>query len=520
MDDININNQEDSGLEVSGVPPEEIKEEIPVFKEEVVEKVEAPKESVDYVTPTHNYTLTGEYRAPDVDESLATYTMPTGFVEEVQAKSSRIPNVNLGEDPATLKWRNAIVDSFNYLYTGDSFNSTLSKTNSHWNNVIEFNGVKLAGGIPKISNKGGTSKNSGERAVLTSMNFLGLGSIFSTPLWDSGFWVTFKPVTDSTMVEFHRLITADKIRFGREVKGWVFSNMSSFTMDRIFDLAIGHIYSTTLRPEVTNKYSFKELVSSLDIPSFIWGFVCTMYPRGFNYERGCINDPEKCRHVVEERLNLSKLQWTDTSALSDKQKLHMSDRKEYSMSWESIEAYRSELVTRAKRRNVYFEGTPREFYITLRVPTVAEYIDSGHRWIDTIADAVTKALGTDGTGAERNAMFEAKCNSTIMSQYIHWIDSIEIGTVVADDRASIEDHVNMSLSTDEVIYTKFIEDVLKYIDDSTITVVGIPGYDCPKCNTPQEDQTVMSNHKYIIPLDMVQLFFDHVNQRIVRLKQR
>lgn len=330
------------------------------------------------------------------DENADTLAMPADFDKETRDILQKAPNINLLDNPQSRDWAGAVKDGLDYTTFNEAFVPTLEDDTADFKQAVDFNGTRLDGRQPKF--KPVENQNlKGERGVIRMMSFLGLGTLFQTPLWHTGIWLTFKAPTESEIIELNRILISDKIRFGRATYGMAFSNTTSFTIDRLVDFALDHVYDSTLKSDLVGTRNLKTIISSQDIPSLIWGFVCTMYPRGFQYRRGCVADAEKCNHILEETLNLSKLLWVNNAALTDWQKTHMSQRQSATKDLPSVERYKEEL-SRTQKKRVSCKGAgEHDLFITLKTPTIAQYTDAGYRWVSEIVDLVDKALGQEET---------------------------------------------------------------------------------------------------------------------------
>lgn len=451
-------------------------------------------------------------------ESGETVVLPSHLDAEVQDILKSAPNVNILDNPQSRDWAQTLASGLELNTFNEGFVSTLQDENADFRQSQVHNNINLHAGPPQfkpIENQ----DLKGERAIIRLINHLGLGTLFSAPMWHSGFWITFKPPTESEIVELNRLMISDKIQFGRASYGLAFSNTVVYSTDRVVDFILNHVYDITTKSEEINVGNLKNHLSSQDIPSLIWGFICTMYPKGFKYRRACIADASKCNFILEETLNVSKLQWTNTKGLTDWQKTHMSSRQPKSKDLASINRYKEELNVIQKKRIVLNEGTHREISVTLKSPSVFEYVDSGHRWISDIVDTVNSTLAMDAGSDERNSLIIRHGQASALRQYVHWIDSIEMASNTITDRETIESTLNV-LSQDDEIRDSLITKIVDYINSSTISVIGIPVFDCPECGKEQASSIQASQYKNIIPLDMLQLFFDLHTQRLARIATR
>lgn len=490
-------------------------EAVPDVKKEV-----KPVEAVDALNRKQQRVVQEFPHAQDTqwDNKRDTVTLPSSHDVETRRAIQQAPNISYVDNPQSRKWAAALEQGLDMSSFGEMFIPTLEDETAEFHQGVEVGGAMLMGQSPKF--KAADNENlKGERAVIRAMSHLGLGALYQAPLYHTGIWVTLKPPTESEIVELNRLMVADKVEFGRYSYGLAYSNMTSFMVDRLVDFAIDHIYDTTAKTDELPIDQLKEFISCQDFPALLHGLVCAMYPNGFQYRRACSNDPEKCNHVSEELLNVSKLLWVNTAALTDWQKTHMSARKSKSKDKASIVRYKEELKRIQNLTIKVNDDADNGLSVTLRTPSIGEYVDAGHRWIGEITDVVERALGVDATNNERNNFIKRHSQATAMRNYIHWVQSIEFGTNTIDDRETIESTFNV-FSSDDDIRTNYTAAVIDYIHSSTVVVVGIPVFDCPKCDKVQKSSIELVNFKNIIPLDVMQLFFALLHQKLGKLVAR
>lgn len=447
-----------------------------------------------------------------------TISLPSEVYKQTAAAINSVPNVSIVNTQEDREWARVARDGLDLNTVEEILVGSLNRGNGHWRQALEVNGDKL---IPKAPGFKETSNTElkGERGKLRVLSQLGIGTLFQVPLYHTGIWVTFKAPTEGYLLELNRLILSDKIRFGRNTYGLAFSNTSSYTTDRLVSAALEHVYDTSLDITGSGVSSLKDIISSQDIPSLLWGFACTMFPKGFQYERACLADPEKCNHVEREVVNITKLQFVDTSELTDWQKAHMSVRRPNSKSIESIRRYQEELLISAKRKVSVNKNTDNVLQLTLKVPTISEYIDAGYRWISDITAIVESSLTADSQ-EDKDIIITRHGQATSMRQYVHWVEKIEL----SDDnyitaKETIEE-VFDSISSDDKIRNEFIDEVVKYIDHTNICLIGIPNYECGSCGKEQPVFHDLDNFKSILPLDLIPLFFELLVQKLQRLKDR
>lgn len=454
----------------------------------------------------------------------ASYSSPVTnndeFIEEVP-----LPSVNVGDiekclegrnppkNQSTARWSETIVAASQTTAPADLFVDSLNNPESTFEQ-----GVQTPSGIltteqakfKKISNQ----TLDGEKAVMLVRNTFGLGSHVRIPLFHSGFWVTIKAPSESSILELHRQITMDKIELGRSSYGLGFSNQNIFFVSRIFELIKSHIHSHSIK---TDK-DISQFIYAHDIPILVWGLACAIWPNGFKYSRACLSKPDECQHVVTELLNLSKLHWTNTSSLNAWQKNHMLNKNSASMSEDDVIRYRKELLNNQPRM-VKIDNNHEEFSITLKTPTVYEWVQQGTKWINNIVEAITSAISTTDSVAERNNLMINSAKSSALRQYSHWVECINIDSNDIKDRESIEETLGALTASDQM-RLKIIEAVQKYIEDTVISLIGIPSYECPNCGNIQQQENVSEKFVNIIPLEVYTTFFILIMQRVTKIAMR
>lgn len=469
---------------------------------------------------------------PKTKGSPDTIAIPPQTNKVITQRMEQAPNIDMLVSMNQQKWAESVTTGMFHTPMEDMYVPRLNEKGADFRQAVNFNNIELRGRTPSMSKKPGQHVAEGELALLQLMTHLGVGGIFRAPMWNSGIWVTFKPATESEMLELNRIIASDKIQAGRWSYGLALSGTVAYTVDRLFDFALGHVYNTSIKSDELPISKLRDHIAPQDINSFIWGFLCSVYPSGFHYTTGCVANPAKCHHVVEENLNVSALQWTDCSGLTDWQKRHMSSPAANSQTLESLKRYKEELKRSQKTAVVLKKGTSHEMRITLKTPTVTEYIDQCHRWIGGLVDSVNAVLGMDASDESRNKEINQLNKATTLCQYGHWIESIEYGEISPRPDEAVENSISIikdlssiektlkTLSATDSIREEIIDHVLDYINSSTLSVIGVPAYDCPACGKPQDTDKKFPRHVNIIPLDVIQVFLALLSQRVSRIRTR
>ena len=158
--------------------------------------------------------------------------------------------------------------------------------------------------------------------------------------------------------------------------------------------------------------------------------------------------------------------------------------------------------------------------LVLDVPNLKNDIETGTRWVDSIVDRVDEIF-SDGKidDQTKNLRIIEQSRATALRQYASWIKKILIPTEEGEV-SSIEDRYTIdssceTLTSNPEVCKRIFEEILKFIDDVTVSLIGIPSYDCPKCQSPQSDED--SKHPEIIPLSVDDIFFTLVRQWTTRI---
>lgn len=414
------------------------------------------------------------------------------------------PNINATGDVKTRRWAQELKLAQETLLRGNPLAASLERPDSDWRQFVEYEGEKLGASRPKFGDGGAVL--TGERAILRVAAATGLGSIVQVPLWHTGIWLSFKSPPESAILELERRITNDKITLGRLTNGMIFSNTSVYQTSYLLNFAFQYVFDTNAR-ELNIDY-LKSVIKITDIPAILWGLALAIYPNGYPYVQACANPDGTCQHLIKEMLDLGKLVFTDNRSLSEWQRRRMTQRKAR-MTDEDIKRYESEHIRGGHK---LVELTP-TVSMQLRTPSIQDYESSGFSWVDSIVQMMENAFAVPLKGQERDEYITNQGRLTTMRQYGHWVGEVIVpDTEISDDRETIEGLAGL-FSSDETIRNRFIEEIGKYIDGATLSMVALPKHDCPACQFPQRAETE-KRHPHLIPLDVARVFFSLVFQRI------
>jgi hypothetical protein len=471
---------------------------------------EPPKEETKLDDKMHA-TLRQPYSAAleNPDKSQYLFKFPSVTLDKLVSLENYIENIN---DPTFSKWREVVSDSVNAYTPASYYVKRFKEPTSEFEQglltkeeeLLQPSGVKTKDKVGELR---------GEVALLKVAQFLKLGEIVRVPLYHSGLWLTIKPPGEKEILDFFNNIYKDKIAFGRLTNGFTLSNFSAITNNELIDFVLRHVHATNVKDLSISE--LKKHIYLNDLYTLAWGFAMSFYPDGFDISRACINEEENCNYVTSERVNLGKLLWVDNNSLSEYQKAYMSDYRANSKTKDEWEKYKAEHV-RAKTSYFTYEA----FKFNLKQPTLMDHATYGLKWVTSIIREVEeKLIGETASDDPDSEYFKKKdelineyIKVSILNQYRHYIESIEMGDNTIVDPDTI-DQVLVPLSNDNTLRVKFLEEVSKFIEDTTIAVIGIPTYRCPKCNKEQNEPNMPQRFIDVIPLDVLNLFFGLISLR-------
>lgn len=438
-----------------------------------------------------------------------------GIPTEVAGRSIETwPNIESDDETTANHARHLFAATNRSLPTGIYEN--LFGPETDWNQSIQHEGVNLEVATPRLKDFGGYGKLlTGDRAISRINTLMGTGALLQTPLWHSGFWLWLKPPTNSQLLDLEEMISAEKIRLGRDKNGLTFSNSAVYIVQILSNFIIGQIYDSTLADSDVNTILSK--IKITDWFRLVHTLAVTIYPNGYSMSIPCTADIESCQHVEKVHANLAKMFWNDRCALTDEQRKHMSNRKG-TMKTEDVLKY----ATSGRFATDSLVSITDDIKIRLHVPSIADYLQSGVTWVDGIVEAVEQMFDDrtiDATARER--IIERHAQSTVLREYEHWVKQVELGNgeEIISDAADISRTLE-ALSAIPENGRAFREGISKYIDQVTISVIAVPRFKCPKCGKHNNEGQTFERHPFLVPLDPVKLFFTLRDRRLSHINMR
>ncbi len=433
-----------------------------------------------------------------------TVDYPSGDRSRIQTMLSDIPAGMTTRDAQSATWLDALRGGMEALHPDTTQEGLSHREGAEWLQAIPSPVGPLRAGTPRLVTPDAGGVYSGDKARLMLRDSMKLGTTFTVPLWHSGFWVTLRAPSEGPLLELLRTITQDKISLGRATYGLLYSNMMVYTQRHLLDFIVEHVYETSLKVpgEIRKK------ISSLDLPLLALGAATVIWPRGFQYVRAILDQSDVQTGVVKGKISPSKTLWTDLETLTPWQIAHMASSGSGAMTDEMVERYRKEFTVGQGR---VVELAP-NVSVTLRVPSIAQYLASGQRWVRGIEQMATGALGLEDSDSARDSYILSQGKATNFRQFGHWVESMDASGSVISDEETLDATFNM-LSSDDEIRKTFFEAVRKMMEDSTIAIAAVPV-------TEDTDTAPLPRFPHLLPLDVLSVFFTLLVQRVDQIDGR
>lgn len=431
--------------------------------------------------------------------------VPNETRNETVDKLNQMPNQDYAKSESGRKFMESFRESLFMLPAASWYSEVTYRPGSFWMQEVPSENGKLAASTRNWL-AGDGKKLTGEAAMMRMRQATGQGTTFSFPLYHTGIWVTLMAPEETELVELERRLTEEKANLGRATHGVVFGNNSAIFAGILADFVIDHIHDSNL---IENERSYHQVISCLDLPILIWGLAYTIWPQGFPYSRTKIK-PEDGSYIEESGLlKLGGLQITDNLALTDRQRNHMAKQRGQKVNLETIRLYREQFLRGATRRVTVNENLAFE----LAVPSIADYLESGNKWVNGISTMVDKALGLAANETKRIEHIEKLGKATNVRQFGHWVKAIHLGSDVIDDREDIDNNLDVYSGSDEH-NEAFFDHIQKFAEDSTISVVAVTRGDY------DESSNKMQQFPNYLVLDTMSTFFILLLQKVARLGLR
>ena len=504
-------NHENASKEVKAVTPQALREGL--------------------IAPAQEFEGRAEFKKPwdtefseEIHGKFEPYVLPSLSRAHTAFAEKAMPAIAIGDDETSRKWIDTVNKGMRHSTFNGMYQDEVRTSEIPFTNHTEFRGRELNPrhvNWPAIGNE----VLAGSRAAVRTMTALGLTSLSQVPLWASGVWLTFRAPSDLDFVRFNQTLTDVTYNLGRATYGLAFSALTAITTTKIIDFLLEFVFEATVDIDLTAyaptdpKHPLRSLIHTEDIPGMIIGFMESRFPKGFPYERACLDNPANSNCVVKRVFSLKDMIITRTAGLSEKHLMFMSDRRMRVRSIEQIKEYQNTLINNESSRCPIGKYNGYEMFITVKSVSIEAMEASTISWIGSLVMKVEQIVSEDTDMKKRNAILKQMSLASIARQYAHFISQIQIGQAVMDEKEAIEEQISLFSGHDE-IREAIMSAVVTHLEKNVITIVAAPVLKCNKCNKDNSEEATNDRFTNAVPLDTVELFFGLLLQILMRLKDR
>ena len=502
----------------------------PTQEPEQTPEVKENKTSVEKNIQVKNtYAIQEEWHRDTTKEEDQTLSeqivLPTVTATRREEVVNTIRNIDELSPSTTSVWSEVLRDSSGLVYGGHIHENAVDRPGADYRQAIPSEVGDLQFRSPRITDKE-NGNYTGNRAASYIRAKVGMGTVKRIPLWHTGIWIALKAPREGDLLDMHRAMLDEKVAIGRQTGGMAFSNRRVYITSVLVDFIASHIFDTTYQDK---KADLLDVIRINDLPTLVAGLASMVYPKGFTYEASCMANPEECRHVVHQKANPDKMVWTDYSQLNEYQINHMSRFTGSTMTENMVKEYQAQFKFASARRFMLDEEN--DIAITLRNPSIRQHINSGQTWVNSLQRSLEEIVSIDLSQADRLAIAENKASVTIMRSHQHYVENIESdnAVVVAGDNDDQITQLLEDITPNDRLREKFFEEIIRFIDDTTISVVAATDFVCPSCGGSQlakkeENETLKKKggkrFAELIPIDVENVFFQllGVREQLVSLR--
>lgn len=486
------------------------------------------------------------------DYPIGTLTIPDSSIQDMIVKFEQLSleeqtphiddedkNKKIAVDDLT---RHLVRSSIN-ISPRDCFDETVKDNSRDFAQdvIFEKDGKKFRLGLskPSIGNNSKNKELTGAEAVMRIQSIMGHTSLIKIPLWHSGFWVTLKAPLDSQLLYFDDQFLDDKKKFGYMTNGCIFTSEDFLLNKQLLNLFKSLIYKSPIEGiDLTNLDELDDLIKIHDLQLIAWGIAYLMWPKGFNYTRGTIdnNDGEVSPYITKGFLDISKLMFVDKTSLSETQLEHMTSCANINkrLTKEEVINYQNNF-NRKLNKEIVFEkikneedNTSNEIRIVLETPSVNKYFEYSNFLLEKSITDVNNSLMYNDDTTSRESLIINVCYARAVGLWSHYIKEIKLVTNIKDDdyinddsEPQVDKYSDIKtisawvdrVSSDNYLRDKFLEETKQFVNESANAIIAVPS-----CSEEDEKNPLNPNFPHLVPLNATMLFFILRAQKLSNLQ--
>ena len=314
--------------------------------------------------------------------------------------------------------------------------------------------------------------------------------LYRIMLYNSGFWITVRPLTVSDASAFVHEVDNDFKELGRILGGQFHLVLGAYLKQKVLEILPNVIVSSNLedwdQPDVLG-----EAISMHDYDTILWGICCSMYRDGIGIGVHCTN--MECRHIdANQYVDLTKACYINPDVFNEEAMTWMRDTR-VNRTLDDCLRYRNTILKSTKTLSM----DDNKVLIHMRVPSIQTYTKRSVELIGKMQSAIYRAKTRKNQELQNQVIFH------IYKMLAPWISSIVYkneadADVVIEGYDAICADLEARAEQDHTLYSKLEE----YIRDTKCSMYCLTSIECPKCHKKPN-----LNSEGLFPLDVEYLFF-------------
>lgn len=314
--------------------------------------------------------------------------------------------------------------------------------------------------------------------------------LYRIMLYNSGFWITVRPLTVSDASSFVHEVDNDFKELGRILGGQFHLVLGAYLKQKVLEILPNVIVSSNLedwdQPDVLG-----EAISMHDYDTILWGICCSMYRDGIGIGVHCTN--MECRHIdANQYVDLTKACYINPDVFNEEAMTWMRDTR-VNRTLDDCLRYRNTILKSTKTLPM----DDNKVLIHMRVPSIQTYTKRSVELIGKMQSAIYRAKTRKNQELQNQVIFH------IYKMLAPWISSIVYknesdADVVIEGYDAICADLEARAEQDHTLYSKLEE----YIRDTKCSMYCLTSIECPKCHKKPN-----LNSEGLFPLDVEYLFF-------------
>jgi len=451
-----------------------------------------------------------EVNSSDIKKMKDKKLLPSATREELKDFATNLNKDKFAELPNEDQVSTVVtLDTEDYINPEDLGKREL---NANITNDPEFENVSLKPKDLTINKRVKTQK----AALMKLSQKAGMGHNIHIPLWHSGFWVTYSPMVDEDIINLELEIVNELARVGKETSTLIFSNYNVIFAEVILKHFKNRIVNTTVALEDGD--DIFEYININDIYTIALFMAKSMFPNGFQAIIPCTNNSvlnenelPVCSNKVRVKVDLNELLFVDESKLTKDHLSQMAKKTPNSLTTDEVIKYQETLPTNGDEEKI-FKTEEGEIKIILGPVSTAKYIESGELFITTLREKAIDLIKNNKQLENADQAERVILNGIYLNVYSHYIKGIPVDDAIINDQDKINEALSI-LTSEHKLSKEILESIKKYVDNSQISIVGIPNFVCTTCGATQTS-------KELIPLAVYEYFFTLLHSRYERILEK